>query len=202
MLKPSRASILERSAKLEVAEALRDFSKTRAREAALRDRLPQAHEVRPLLRAARSASSCRCSSRSRISRQALPPSPSRCAPHRRRRPRSRCVGHCLPSFPARRFVHENPVRVPGLRREAAPTRRGRLRDARVRAGPLQGDPARAAQALLRKLPEDRAAVGAEPTDRAGPRRPWAPRARAGVQVLRSPAPVSAEPDLRPRGDRS
>ena len=105
-------------------------------------------------------------------------------------------------LPREEIVHKNPCACPDCGGKLRPLGRGCLRDARVRAEPLQGHPARAPEALLRELPEDRAACGAEPSDRAWPRRPRAPGPRLGLQVLRSSSPVPPEPDLRPRRDRA
>ena len=92
---------------------------------------------------------------------------------------------------------------------AAPTAAGACaqlartsRDAGVRAGELQGDPARAAEARLRALRADRAGAGAVAADRARPGGPRPAGACAGGKVRRSPAAVPAEPDLRPRGRRA
>ena len=52
------------------------------------------------------------------------------------------------------------LRLPGLRRRADGLGEDVERDARVRAGALQGDPPRAAEAELRDLRDDRAGAGA------------------------------------------
>jgi hypothetical protein len=140
-----------------------NFPKTRAREAALRDRVLEAHEVRPLLRAARSGARADAAldrgSRGEPGRQA--PRGAADAEGAVREAGSSALA-CRTSPRGDRA--REPLRVPGLRRQAASLRRGHRRDARVRAESLQGHPARAPEALLRELPEDRAALGAESSD--------------------------------------
>src|SRR6202011_815486 len=150
-----------------------NFPKTRAREAALRDRVLEAHEVRPLFRAARSRARADAALH-RGSGGKPRAKPLRVATRTEEaagEARSPAIA-CRASSRADRA--REPLRVSGLRRQAPSPRRGRLRDARVCAESLQGHPARAPEALLRKLPEERAAFGAEPSDRARARRPRAP----------------------------
>ena len=100
--------------------------------------------------------------------------------HRRKQPVRRPLPEHLPREPVE---HHAGVRLPGLRRRAAPDRRGRRRDARVRAGALQGDPARAPEARLRRVRAHRAGGGAVAADRARACRARAARPRSGGQVL-------------------
>jgi len=101
-------------------------------------------------------------------------------------------------LPREEIVHENPCRCPAcggqLRQlgedvsemlEYVPGRFKVIRHVR----PLQ------------RLPEDRTASSPQQTDRTRPGRPWTSRARPRVQVRRSPAAVSPEPDLRARRHR-
>ena len=86
------------------------------------------------------------------------------------RPPSPCAGRCPRTCRARRSCIAAPCACPACGGELRAARRGRGRDARVRAGALQGDPPRAAQVRLRALRDARAGAGAEPADRARPGR--------------------------------
>src|SRR6185437_13671151 len=92
--------------------------------------------------------------------------------------------------------------VPQVRRKAACAQRRCLRGARVRARALEGAPACAPEVLLWQLPECGAGECALTADRAQLRRPWTARTRDRLQVLRSSALVSAEPDLCACGARA
>jgi hypothetical protein len=75
------------------------------------------------------------------------------------------------------------VRLRRLWRTAAPDRARGLRAAGVRAGALQGDPARAPQACVREVPDDLPGSGTQQAHRQGRCRPGAARARHGRQIL-------------------
>ena len=102
--------ILERSTKLEVAEALLisqklELEKLRFQIAYLkRMKYGRSSEQldRELVQMQLSIEDLEAS---------LAESPSRCGPHRRSRPRSRRVGPCRPSFPARRSCTRTPARA-------------------------------------------------------------------------------------------
>ena len=71
--------------------------------------------------------------------------------------------------PARRPLPEHLTRETVTHQQECacpePARRRRLGGSGVRARPVPGDPARAAEALLRPVLDDRAITGAEPSDR-------------------------------------
>ena len=94
------------------------------------------------------------------------------------------------------------LRLPALRRRLAPDRRGRDRDPRLRARPLQGDPARSREAVLPRLRHGGRGAGARSRDRPRPRRGRAARAHRRLEVRRPPAALSPGRDLRPRGRRA
>src|SRR4030088_2373202 len=85
-----------------------------------------------------------------------------------------------------------------LRRHgAAQDRRGRDRGAGIRSVRIQGDPARAAEAELPGLRDDRAGAAAVVADRARPAGPGASRGRRRGEIRRWPAAASPERDLCP-----
>ena len=84
----------------------------------------------------------------------------------------------------------------GLRRNAEASGRRCFGNSGIRAGPLQGDSSGSAEAGLRVLRTDRASRSAEPSDRARHCGSGAAGARAGLEILRSLAAVSAVGDLR------
>lgn len=93
-------------------------------------------------------------------------------------------------------------RLPGVRQQPAPDRRGRGRDAGVRASLVQGDPPRAPAAGVRVLRADRTGARADPPDRPRAAGAGTARARAGEQVRRPPAAVPPGGDLRAPGHRA
>ena len=196
-----RRIVLEHSAKLEAAEALLIFQNLELEKLRFEIALPEAHEVRPLLRAARSGALADAALASRISRQASPPSPSRSDPRRRSRPRSQLVGHCLPSFPASRSCTRTPARVRIVEGSCAPLGEDVsemleyvpshfkvIRHVRPKLSCASCQ--RIVQPLAPSRPIERGIAG-----------PGLLAHVLVVQVLRSPSPVPSEPDLRPRGDR-
>ena len=93
--------------------------------------------------------------------------------------------------------------LPLLRRRAACDRRDCQRDARLVPARLRVHPHPPAALWLPGLRDDPSGAGPGAADRQGPGQPRPARACAGQQVLRPPAALSAEPDLRParRRDR-
>ena len=90
------------------------------------------------------------------------------------------------------------VHLPRLRRRVAPDRRGGHRDARLRAGPVQGDPAHPREAVLPGLRHRGRGAGARSRDCPRPRRRGAVGSYRRLEVRRSSAALSTGRDLRPR----
>src|SRR5208283_3547977 len=88
--------------------------------------------------------------------------------------------------------------LPGLRWRVEIARRRCLGNPGVHTGALQGDPAAASETGLRMLRTHRASPGAEPSDRTRRCGAGAVGARAGLEILRPLAVVSAIGDLRAR----
>ena len=161
----------------------------------------------PSSAARRRSWSARPSSSSWRSRRWKPTRPSGSPPprrswRRRSRPPARAqkpARRPLPEhLPREDVIHSAPCTCPDLRRRVAPDRRGRHRDARLRAGPVQGDPACPREAVLPGLRYRRRRAGARPRDCPRPcrRRALGPYRR--LQVRRSSAAVPTSRDLRPR----
>jgi hypothetical protein len=83
----------------------------------------------------------------------------------------------------------------GLRPADETFGRGCFRDAGVRAGTLQGDPARSNETGLYPLRSHRASRRTKSADRTWDSRPWTSRSCAGFKAVRSSAAVSAIGDL-------
>ena len=137
-----------------------------------------------------------------------PTRPSGSPPPRRRwrrrsrprsRRRSRRAGRCPSICRAKRCVILRACACPHCGGALAADRRGRHRDPRLRAGPLQGDPACPREALLPRLRYGRRGAGARSRDRARPRRRRAAGPHRRVEVRRSSAALPPGRDLRPRG---
>src|ERR1700752_2579711 len=80
--------------------------------------------------------------------------------------------------------------MPRLRQGNGQVRRGRHRSAGLRARPLPGSPARAAEICLHRLRCDYAGTGSGDAHSAWSRHPRDAGAFAGVEILRSSAAVS------------
>ena len=81
---------------------------------------------------------------------------------------------------------------------AASAGRRRDRGAGLRAGLVPRHPPCAAEAVVPGLRVDRPGAGAQPADPSRPGQSWPAGARAGGEILRPPAAVSAGRDLRTR----
>ena len=126
---------------------------------------------------------------------------------RRGAPRRDCAACRAPSpntCRARRSCTRRQLYLPGLWRRHAQARRRRLRDARLRAGILQGARHVRPEALLRTLCPGDPAAGALAPDRARYRGAWTAGAGDRGQVRRPLPAVSAAGDLPAlrRGTRS
>jgi transposase IS66 family protein len=89
------------------------------------------------------------------------------------------------------------LQLPGPRQRHAQDRRGRFRGPGVCARALQGDPPRASEGPLSRLPAHRADRGPVTADRAQLRRLGAARPYPNHQVCRPPPALPARADLRP-----
>ena len=86
----------------------------------------------------------------------------------------------------------------GLRRPVATAGRRCLRDAGVRSGAIQSDPARASEAELQRLRTHCAGACAEPSDRSRPGRTGAAGSCSGIEICAPSSSVSTIGDLRAR----